>query len=136
MIEIKIGDLFNSKVQTYVNTVNCVGVMGAGIALEFKKRFPDMYNEYLDLCERGEVKLGEPYLYRSLIPPWILNFPTKNHWRSVSKLDDIVKGLEFLKAHYKEWDITSLAVPPLGCGYGQLEWRIVGPTLYRYIRNF
>jgi len=135
MIEIKVGNLFNSHAQTYVNTVNCVGVMGAGIALEFKKRFPDMHNEYLNLCERGEVKLGEPYLYRSLIPPWILNFPTKNHWRSVSKLEDIITGLKFLKAHYKEWDITSIAVPPLGCGYGQLEWRIVGPTLYRYLKD-
>jgi len=133
MTHARIGDLFDSKAQTLVNTVNCVGVMGKGIALEFKKRFPDMYKDYVDRCRRGEVHLGKPYLYKRVVPPWILNFPTKDHWRSVARLNDIVRGLEFLFRHYKEWEITSLAVPPLGCGEGQLEWRVVGPTLYRYL---
>lgn len=133
MVEIKTGDIFESKAQTLVNTVNCVGVMGKGIALEFKKRFPDMFRDYQERCARKEVKLGRPYLYKPLFLPWILNFPTKEHWRSVSRLKDIIKGLEYLLAHYKEWGITSLAVPPLGCGHGQLEWRVVGPTLYRYL---
>ena len=133
MMTVRIGDIFESHAQTLVNTVNCVGVMGTGIALEFKKRFPDMYGDYTQRCKENRVKLGEPYLYRRLTPPWILNFPTKDHWRSVSRLQDIVAGLRYLQANYKEWGITSLAVPPLGCGHGQLEWRVVGPTLYRHL---
>jgi O-acetyl-ADP-ribose deacetylase (regulator of RNase III)/uncharacterized protein YwgA len=135
MITVRIGDIFESKAQTLVNTVNCVGIMGKGIALEFKNRFPEMYDEYVQLCKAGKVKLGQPYLYRRLTPPWILNFPTKDHWRSVSRLQDIVAGLRYLQAHYREWDIMSLAVPPLGCGQGQLEWRVVGPTLYRHLKQ-
>jgi len=133
MIKVLIGNLFESKAQTLVNTVNCVGIMGKGIALEFKNRFPDMFKDYLMRCNRKQVQLGKPYLYKSLVQPWVLNFPTKKHWRSVSKIDDIVNGLKFLIKKYKEWGITSLAVPPLGTGYGQLEWRIIGPTLYRYL---
>lgn len=157
MTTVLIGNLFESKAQTLVNTVNCVGVMGKGIALEFKKRFPEMFKDYEARCLRGDVVLGKPYLFKPrrkntnsynqyLFPEltedkrqdayhWILNFPTKDHWRSVARLNDIVKGLEFLLTHYKEWGITSLAIPPLGCGEGQLEWRIVGPTLYRYLRK-
>lgn len=133
MVKVLIGDLFESSAQTLVNTVNCVGVMGKGIALEFKKRFPDMYEDYLQRCHANEIKLGRPYLFRRLLLPWILNFPTKDHWRSVTRLQDIIKGMEYLKRHYAEWAIASLAVPPLGCGEGQLEWSIVGPTLYRHL---
>jgi O-acetyl-ADP-ribose deacetylase (regulator of RNase III) len=133
LIKVIDGDLFASDAQTLVNTVNCVGVMGKGVALEFKQRFPAMYADYVARCERGEVRLGQPYLFRYLTTPWVLNFPTKGHWRSVTKLDDIVQGLRHLIDHYEEWGITSLAVPPLGCGNGQLEWRIVGPTLYRLL---
>ncbi len=132
-LKVHVGNLFDSQAQTLVNTVNCVGVMGAGIALEFKERFPDMYEDYVKRCNRSEVKLGKPYLYPRLFPPSILNFPTKEHWRSVSRLADIIQGLEDLEKNYKEWSIASLAVPPLGCGQGQLEWRVVGPTLYRYL---
>jgi hypothetical protein len=109
--------------------------MGKGVALEFKNRFPDMYKDYEGRCAAKQVKLGRPYLFRRLIPPWILNFPTKEHWRSISRLEDIVRGLEYLKKHYREWGITSLAVPPLGCGQGQLEWRVVGPTLFRHLNE-
>jgi O-acetyl-ADP-ribose deacetylase (regulator of RNase III) len=130
-VDVLIGDLFESDAQTLVNTVNCVGVMGRGIALGFKKRFPHMYKDYVVMCERGEVQLGRPYLYRTLLPPWVLNFPTKHHWRDVARIDMIIAGLEFLEDHVREWEIQSLAVPPLGCGEGQLEWRVVGPTLYR-----
>jgi uncharacterized protein YwgA/O-acetyl-ADP-ribose deacetylase (regulator of RNase III) len=126
-----VGDLFASDAQTLTNTVNTVGVMGKGIALQFRKRFPAMYEDYVLRCQNNEVQLGRPYLYQSLLPPWVLNFPTKEHWRSVSRLDAIEDGLDFLLMHYKEWGIESLAVPPLGCGEGGLEWRIVGPTLYR-----
>lgn len=133
MVKVQIGDMFESRAQTLVNTVNCVGVMGKGIALEFKKRFPDMYSDYLARCEHHQVRLGEPYLYKSLVHQWILNFPTKEHWRMPTKLEDIVRGLEHLLAHYEKWGIVSLAVPPLGCGEGQLEWRVVGRTLYQYL---
>jgi O-acetyl-ADP-ribose deacetylase (regulator of RNase III)/uncharacterized protein YwgA len=133
MVRVLIGDLFTSRTQTLVNTVNCVGVMGKGIALEFKKRFPDMYRDYVTRCERGEVRLGRPYLHKQLFPPWVLNFPTKDHWRSVARLEHIVQGLRYLQQHHAEWGIESLAVPPLGCGEGQLEWRVVGPTLYRHL---
>jgi len=135
MIKVLIGNLFESKAQTWVNTVNCVGVMGKGVALEFKNRFPDMYEDYMARCKRGEVKLGRPYLFKRLVHPWILNFPTKEHWRSVANLAKIVEGLEYLLKHYKTWGIESLAVPPLGCGQGQLEWKIVGPTLYRVLNR-
>ena len=134
-MRVLVGDLFESDAQTLVNTVNTVGVMGKGVALAFRKRFPDMFEDYVARCRAGVVKLGEPYLYRRSVPPWILNFPTKEHWRSVARLSDIAEGLEYLERRYKEWGITSLAVPPLGCGEGQLEWRIVGPTLYRYLNR-
>lgn len=135
MVTPLIGDIFASRAQTLVNTVNCVGVMGKGLALEFKKRFPDMYEDYVARCAKKQLRLGEPYLFRRLIPPWILNFPTKDDWRSVSRLSDIIAGLEYLEKHYREWEITCLAVPPLGCGQGQLEWRVVGPTLYRHLNR-
>lgn len=131
-MKILVGDILQSKAQTLINTVNCVGVMGKGIALEFKKRFPEMFEEYVQRCKRHEVKLGIPYLYKRLLPPQIINFPTKDHWKSVSRLEDIERGLQYLLNHLKEWNVTSLAIPPLGCGNGQLEWKTVGPLIYRY----
>jgi O-acetyl-ADP-ribose deacetylase (regulator of RNase III) len=85
-MQVVIGDIIQSRAQTIVNTVNCVGVMGKGIALEFKKHFPEMFQDYLKRCEAGTVKLGYPYLYKRNQRPWVLNFPTKGHWRSVSRL--------------------------------------------------
>lgn len=131
MINVVVGDIFDSRAQTLVNTVNCVGVMGKGLALEFRRRYPEMYDDYVDRCSRGEVHLGEPYMYRYAVPPLILLFPTKQHWRSLSRIVDIKAGLAYLAAHYREWGITSIAVPPLGCGLGGLDWSIVGPTLYQ-----
>jgi uncharacterized protein YwgA/O-acetyl-ADP-ribose deacetylase (regulator of RNase III) len=131
MISVKTGDLLKSKSHALVNTVNCVGVMGKGVALAFKKRYPEMYADYVLRCERGEVKLGRPYVYAADDGHLIVNFPTKDHWRAVSRLSDIIRGLEYLEQHYEEWGIKSIAVPPLGCGNGQLEWRVVGPTLHR-----
>ncbi len=132
-VDIREGDIFKSKAQTLVNTVNCVGVMGKGIALGFRKRFPAMHDDYVQRCERGEVKLGRPYLYRQDNDCWILNFPTKDHWRSVSKLADVEAGLQHLEANYRQWGIESIAVPPLGSGLGGLEWQVVGPTLYQHL---
>jgi len=128
------GDLLKSNMHALVNTVNTVGIMGKGVALEFKKRYPAMYLDYVKRCDRHEVKLGEPYVYQA-DDHLIVNFPTKQHWRSVSRLSDIVAGLEYLEGHYKDWEIRSLAVPPLGCGNGQLEWRVIGPILLRHLRR-
>jgi O-acetyl-ADP-ribose deacetylase (regulator of RNase III)/uncharacterized protein YwgA len=127
------GDLLKSNMHALVNTVNTVGIMGKGVALAFKKRYPEMYRDYVGRCSRGEVRLGEPYVYRAS-DHVIVNFPTKQHWRSVSRLSDIEAGLDYLEGHYKEWQIRSLAVPPLGCGNGQLEWRVVGPILLRHLQ--
>jgi O-acetyl-ADP-ribose deacetylase (regulator of RNase III)/uncharacterized protein YwgA len=134
-MKVLVGDILKSKAQTLVNTVNCVGIMGKGIALEFKNRFPEMFKDYTERCARGEVKPGEPYLYKLLYPPQIVNFPTKDHWKSVARISDVEAGMKYLLEHYKEWGITSIAIPPLGCGNGQLEWRAVGPLIYGYAKQ-
>ena len=126
----QIGDLFACGAQTLVNTVNCVGVMGRGVAFEFKKRFPAMFDDYIRRCDRGAVRLGEPYLYRDISGARIVNFPTKAHWRSPARLKDIERGLDYFVAHAAEWGVTSVAMPPLGCGNGGLEWSEVGPLMY------
>lgn len=135
MIKILKGDIFDSDAQTLVNTVNCVGVMGKGIAKGFKQRYPEMFEDYAKMCDRGEVRVGEPYLYKYSDGPWILNFPTKDHWRSLARIESIDSGLQHLLNNYAGWGIKSIAVPPLGTGLGQLEWRIVGPVLYRYLNQ-
>ncbi|MFJ7259630.1 macro domain-containing protein [Streptomyces globosus] len=118
-----------------VNTVNTVGVMGKGIALSFKRKYPDMYQDYVRRCNAGLVRLGRPYPY-NVDGHVVVNFPTKGHWRSVSRLADIIEGLDYLLAHYREWGVKSLAVPPLGCGNGQLEWSVVAPTLMQHLAQF
>jgi len=128
---VKIGNLFDSNCSVVVNTVNCVGVMGKGIALEFKKRFPYMFNDYVLRCKAGELKPGSPYVYEDLLGTKILVFPTKDHWRSPSRLSYIVDGLDWFVEHYKEYDIESIAFPPLGCGNGGLSWSVVGPVMYQ-----
>lgn len=129
MFKAVIGDLFASEAESLVNTVNCVGVMGKGVALEFKKRFPRMAKDYAERCARSEVILGEPYLYAER-GKRVINFPTKGHWRSPSRLSDIEAGLDRLVAQLPEWGVTSIALPPLGCGNGGLEWSQVGPLMY------
>jgi O-acetyl-ADP-ribose deacetylase (regulator of RNase III)/uncharacterized protein YwgA len=135
MFRALIGDLFESRAQTLVNTVNCVGVMGKGVAEQFKLRFPAMFEDYKTRTDRKAVRLGEPYLYRDQSGRQIVNFPTKDHWRSPSRLADIERGLDYLAAHAAEWGITSIALPPLGCGNGGLEWSEVGPLLYRKLHE-
>ncbi len=103
-VVLRSGDLLLSEAQTLVNTVNCVGVMGKGLALDFKRAFPAMYEDYVRRCAIGEVRLGEPYLWRleeagSWEQRWVLNFPTKGHWRSRSRHSDIVDGLDWLEEH-------------------------------------
>jgi O-acetyl-ADP-ribose deacetylase (regulator of RNase III)/uncharacterized protein YwgA len=135
MFKALIGDLFASDAQTLVNTVNCVGVMGKGVALEFKKRFPRMARDYAARCARNEVRLGQPYLYEDETGARIINFPTKGHWRASSRLADIEHGLDYLAGHAAEWHLTSLALPPLGCGNGGLAWSEVGPLIYAKLHN-
>ena len=133
-MKILIGDIFKSEAQTLVNTVNCVGIMGKGVAAEFKKSFPEMFKEYEAKCKRGDVKPGMPYLYNSgLLGQQIINFPTKDHWRAASRIEDIEKGLKIIVSKYKEWEVQSIALPPLGCGNGQLLWEAVGPLMYKYL---
>ena len=136
-MEVLIGNIFDSGSQTIVNTVNCVGIMGKGIAAEFKDRYPEMFKDYVARCERDEVKPGVPYLFKeSMFSPQIINFPTKSDWRAASRIEDIEKGLKILTLKYKEWGITSIAVPPLGCGNGQLLWEAVGPLIYQYLSKW
>src|SRR6266566_7596643 len=111
MFKALIGDLFATQAQTRVNTVNCVGIMGKGVAQEFKKRYPAMFEDYAERCERKQVRLGEPYLYRDSSGVQIVNFPTKDHWRSPSRLADIERGLDYLAANAAAWRIISLALP-------------------------
>ena len=131
MVKVMIGDIFQSHSRTIVNAVNCVGVMGKGVASEFKKRFPKMFSDYVARCAAKEVKLGEPYLYQDILGTSVINFPTKGHWRSTSKLTDVVNGLDYLLTHVPQWGIQSLAIPPLGCGNGGLDWAVVGPIMYQ-----
>nr|VFJ53912.1 MAG: O-acetyl-ADP-ribose deacetylase (regulator of RNase III), contains Macro domain [Candidatus Kentron sp. FW] len=131
MIKVLIGDLFETKAKSIVNTVNCVGVMGKGIAQVFKKRFPEMFNDYAQRCHLKQVQPGVPYLYTDMLGVSIINFPTKDHWRSPSRLDDMIRGLEIFIETYEEWGIESVAFPPLGCGNGGLEWSVVGPVMYQ-----
>ena len=135
MFKALIGDLFESRAQTLVNTVNCVGVMGKGVAEQFKKQFPAMFEDYKSRAGRKAVRLGEPYLYQDPSDAQIINFPTKDHWRSPSRLSDIERGLDYLAGHIAEWRITSLALPPLGCGNGGLEWSEVGPLIFLKLHN-
>ena len=133
-MKILIGDIFESSCQCLVNTINCVGVMGKGVALEFKKRYPENYGDYVKRCARGEVKPGLPYFYQDK-DRLILNFPTKDHWRMPSRLSEVEAGLDWFVAHYEENGVTSIAFPPLGCGNGGLDWNDVGPLMYRKLKG-
>jgi O-acetyl-ADP-ribose deacetylase (regulator of RNase III)/uncharacterized protein YwgA len=134
-IKALIGDMFASRMQTIVNTVNCVGIMGKGIAQIFKKEYPAMFEDYAERCARGEVRLGEPYHYKDLTGVSIVNFPTKGHWRAATRLDDVEAGLNYFVKHFRAWGITSVAFPPLGCGNGGLEWATVGPLMYSKLKG-
>ncbi len=126
------GDIFSSTAQVIVNTVNCQGVMGKGLALAFKQKYPEMFAVYQYECQTGKLKIGRPTIYQKSTP-WILNFPTKNHWRHPSKLEYIEKGLSFFVKNYKRAGITSIAFPKLGAQNGKLAWDDVGPVMARYL---
>ena len=127
MIRFTTGDIFAQPVDAVVNPVNCVGVMGRGLARQFKHRYPDAFVAYRDACARGRVLPGRMFVYatRTPQPAWIVHFPTKRHWRNPSAIEDIAAGLQDLAAAIPRHGIASLAIPPLGCGLGGLDWRVV-----------
>lgn len=127
--------VFNVDAQTIVNTINCVGVMGAGLALEFQLRFPEMERDYVERCKEKKVEVGRPYLYKEYDSPWILNFPTKNHWKYPSRIEWIEQGLKYFAANYQKGGITSAAFPKLGCSRGGLEWNEVSPLIEKYLQE-
>jgi len=127
------GDIFQSKMQTLVNPVNRAGVMGKGLALEFKNRYPEMFSHYKLCCYYNFLT---PYVFKRDTEPWILIFPTKDHWKEPSKLNYILTFVDYLKSYYKQWGITSLAVPALGCGCGDLKWEDVRPQLLKKLEEF
>jgi O-acetyl-ADP-ribose deacetylase (regulator of RNase III) len=135
LLEVRTGDLFASGARTLVNPVNTVGVMGAGLAAEFRRRFPDLDTDYRRRCAAGQLRLGQPYLYRTAAGVQVINFPTKGDWRAPSRLADLDQGLVYLAAHATEWQLGSLAVPALGTGLGGLAWEQVGPLLYRHLHD-
>ena len=125
MIRYTTGNLLLADVEALVNTVNTVGVMGKGVALQFKETFPHNFHAYEKACTRGEVQIGRMFVTetgRLDGPRWIINFPTKKNWRHPSKLDYVRVGLADLVRVIRERHIKSVALPPLGCGYGGLNW--------------
>ncbi len=131
-IQYQQGDIFDSKAHVIVNTVNCKGVMGKGLALAFKQRYPAMFPVYQQECKTGKLHIGRPTLYKQSTP-WILNFPTKDHWKPPSKIEYLEKGLEYFVANYKKAGIKSIAFPKLGAQNGKLPWDEVGPLMARYL---
>lgn len=132
MIQSVTGNLLEDTAEAYVNTVNTVGVMGKGIALQFKQAFPDVFKQYVKDCKSGKVQVGKMHVVEVegfTNPKYIINFPTKEHWRNPSKMSYIDEGLADLVRIIQENNIQSLALPPLGCGNGGLNWREVRPKI-------
>ncbi|HVI01086.1 MAG TPA: macro domain-containing protein [Enhygromyxa sp.] len=130
MIERGTGNLLDADVDALVNAVNTVGVMGKGLALQFKTAFPEVFRAYAAACKRGEVVVGRVHVVeRSVAPRFIIHFPTKQHWRQRSKLDYIRDGLADLVTQVRASNIASIAIPALGCGLGGLAWREVEPLI-------
>lgn len=139
MISFTQGNLLDSNTEAVVNTVNTVGVMGKGIALMFKDAFPANYREYASASERGEIQTGRMFVTErpSIVGPprWIINFPTKEHWRGKTQIEWIRSGLDDLRRVIQEKRIRSIAIPPLGCGNGGLDWRTVRPVIEQALED-
>lgn len=138
MIRYKTGDILAEDVEALVNSVNCVGVMGRGIALQFKRAFPENFKAYAAACKRDEVKPGRMFVFETghlAGPRYIINFPTKRHWRGKSCMEDIESGLAALAQEVKERNIRSIALPPLGSGLGGLEWQAVRQRIEAGLRE-
>ncbi len=128
MIRYKQGDLLVEDSEALVNSVNCVGVMGRGVALQFKETFPENFKAYVAACNRGDVQPGRMFVFETGLltnPRYIINFPTKRHWRGKSRIEDIEAGLDALVAEIRARGIRSIALPPLGSGLGGLSWGVV-----------
>ena len=129
MITVCRGNLLQAEADALVNTVNTVGIMGKGIALQFKRAYPGLFTEYARACAAGEVRLGQMHIHDlgglAGTPRWIINFPTKGHWRDQSQLTDIQTGLTNLIRAVHSLSIRSIAIPALGCGLGGLNWSTV-----------
>ena len=139
MIQRKTGDIFQEDVEALVNSVNCVGVMGRGVALQFKRRFPQNFKAYAEACSRDEVQPGRMFVFETGHPGnprYIINFPTKRHWRGKSRIEDIDAGLEALAEEIAERNIMSLAIPPLGSDLGGLQWGDVRPRIEAMMSRF
>lgn len=139
MIRYKSGNILAEDAEALVNTVNCVGVMGRGIALQFKKVFPDNFKEYAAACKREEVLPGKMFITETgqlTNPRYIINFPTKRHWRGKSRMEDIDSGLASLVAEIRERNIRSIAIPPLGSGLGGLHWNDVRQRIEEALKGF
>ena len=137
MIEIKRGDILLDDAEALVNTVNCVGVMGRGIALQFKNAFPENFKVYAAACKRQEILPGKMFVYKTgrlSHPHYIINFPTKRHWRGKSRIEDIDAGLAALVEVIHQYDIRSIAVPPLGSGLGGLDWSEVKSHIFHALQ--
>lgn len=126
------GNLFASRAQCLVNTVNCVGVMGKGVALEFRRRFPKMFEEYRRICQAGKLRPGQIWLYREE-HPWILNFAVKNDWKQPSRIDWVKSCLVKFVASYRRLGIHSVAMPWLGAMNGRLEWEKVHTLIVSHL---
>jgi O-acetyl-ADP-ribose deacetylase (regulator of RNase III) len=132
MIELASGDILKDDSEAMVNTVNCVGIMGGGITLQFKNAWPENFKAYEAACLRQEVQPGRMFIFETghlTNPRYIINFPTKRHWRGKSRMQDIDPGLQALVVELRERGITSVAIPPLGSGLGGLEWEEVRPRI-------
>lgn len=133
MIELTHGNLLEAKVEALVNAINTVGVMGAGIALQFRQKYPEMFKAYSLACGSGAVTPGKMHVFelgnQDACPRCIINFPTKRHWREPSRLDDVIGGLADLVNQVRRLNIRSVAIPPLGCGLGGLDWDDVRPRI-------
>lgn len=132
MIKLATGNLLEAEAEALVNAVNVAGVMGKGLALQFKRAFPENFRAYRRACESGELKLGRVFVHRNQAPQgprFIVNFPTKGHWRDASRLEDVDEGLRSLARAIRDLRIRSIAVPPLGCGLGGLRWADVRPRI-------
>jgi O-acetyl-ADP-ribose deacetylase (regulator of RNase III) len=138
MIESKIGDILQADAEALVNTVNCVGIMGRGIALQFKLAFPENFKAYEAACARDEVRPGRMFVFETGFlanPKYVINFPTKRHWRDKSRIEDIDAGLKALVDEIRRRGIRSIAVPPLGSGLGGLDWAEVRPIIEAALGN-
>ena len=134
------GNLLEAKTEALVNAVNCVGVMGRGIALQFRRKFSeDYFKDYKRACQSGQLAIGKVHVYElknaETNPRFIINFPTKNHWRGQSRIEDIESGLQSLVEAIKENEIKSIAMPALGCGLGGLDYAEVKPLIERAFVN-